>query len=188
MPDWRAIIERDGPAVWRTAYRLLGNHADADECFQEAFVAALEVSRREEVRNWRGLLVHLAAVRAVDWLRRRHRHGRHEPVRDRDRVLSPEPSPPQGALDAEVCEALRAALASLPPTQAEVFCLRCLEGFSYHEIARRLTISIVSVGVLLHRARKRLREQLQEFAEERRTGGVYSAGKSTERGEPEELP
>ena len=40
MPDWREILSRDGPAAWRTAYRLLGNRADADECFQEACMAA----------------------------------------------------------------------------------------------------------------------------------------------------
>ena len=27
MPDWPTILSRDGPAVWRTAYRLLGNRA-----------------------------------------------------------------------------------------------------------------------------------------------------------------
>ena len=36
MPDWQELMNRDGKAVWQTAYRLLGNRADADECFQEA--------------------------------------------------------------------------------------------------------------------------------------------------------
>jgi DNA-directed RNA polymerase specialized sigma24 family protein len=39
MPDWDEILSPDGPAVWRTAYRIVGNRADADECFQEAFLA-----------------------------------------------------------------------------------------------------------------------------------------------------
>ena len=42
MPDRQEIVSRDGDAVWRTAYRYLGNRADADECFQEAFLAAWE--------------------------------------------------------------------------------------------------------------------------------------------------
>ena len=79
MPDWPEIIERDGASVWRTAYRLLGNRADADECFQEAFLAALEVSRREPVRDWGALLRRLAAARALDRLRRRYRHGESRP-------------------------------------------------------------------------------------------------------------
>src|SRR5438445_557444 len=73
MPDWPTILSRDGPAAWRTAYRLLGHRADADECFQDACLAALEVSRRQPVRHWRALLQRLAAARAVDRLRERFR-------------------------------------------------------------------------------------------------------------------
>src|SRR3954451_16250657 len=75
MPDWEEVLSRDGPAVWRTAYRLLGNPADADECFQEAFLDALKVSRRVAVLHWRGLLQRLVAARAVDRLRRNRRRG-----------------------------------------------------------------------------------------------------------------
>jgi RNA polymerase sigma-70 factor, ECF subfamily len=55
MPDWQEILSRDGGAVWQTAYRYVGNRADADECFQEAFLAAFELSRRQEIQNWRAL-------------------------------------------------------------------------------------------------------------------------------------
>jgi RNA polymerase sigma-70 factor, ECF subfamily len=47
------------------------NRADAEECFQEAALAALEFSRRKDVQHWRALLVRLATARAVDRLRRR---------------------------------------------------------------------------------------------------------------------
>jgi RNA polymerase sigma-70 factor, ECF subfamily len=160
MPDWQEILAREGPAVWRTAYRLLGNRADADECFQEAFLAALEVSRRQEVRHWPALLRRLATARAVDRLRERRRRGIREPVDDWDAVRGPAPPPSRGAEDAELAERLRAALARLPAKQAQVFCLHVLEGWSYQEIARHLAASVVAVGVLLHRARKQLRQDL----------------------------
>ncbi len=171
MPDWPGIIERDGAAVWRTAYRLLGNRADADECFQEAFLAALEVSRREPVRDWGALLRRLAASRAIDRLRRRYRHGNSPPVADWDALPGPSPLPSQGIEDAELTESLRAALASLPPKQAEAFCLHHLEEWSYREIAGHLAISVDAVGVLLHRARKRLRELLESSPEVPRVAG-----------------
>ena len=38
---WEDIVDRHGPLVWRCAYRLLGNHAAAADCYQEAFAAAL---------------------------------------------------------------------------------------------------------------------------------------------------
>jgi RNA polymerase sigma-70 factor (ECF subfamily) len=166
MPDWEEIVRRDGPAVWRTAYRLLNNPADADECFQEAFVAALEVSRREEVGNWRGLLLRLAAARAVDRLRQRCRRRSREQTADWDALAGNEPPPSQAAEEAELSQRLRDALAQIPAQQAEVFCLHGLEGWSYQEIAEQLSLSVNTVGVLLHRARKRLRELLAYYQEQ----------------------
>ncbi len=160
MLDWDEIVRRDGPAVWRTAYRLLNNSADADECFQEVFVAALEVSRRQQVANWRALLQRLAAARAVDRLRERYRRRSREQTTDWNTLAGDEPSPSQGAEAAELAQHLRDALAQIPAQQAEVFSLHGLEGWSYQEIAERLSLSINTVGVLLHRARKRLRELL----------------------------
>jgi RNA polymerase sigma-70 factor (ECF subfamily) len=161
MPEWPELLRAHGPAAWRAAYRLLGNRADADDCLQEAFLAALELSRRNDVHNWRALLVHLAAARAVDRLRQRRR-GAGGRVADWDTVPGPTPPPSRGAEDAELADRLRAALAHLTPTQAEAFCLHCLEGWSYEEIARHLSTSTDAVGVHLHRARKRLRELLAD--------------------------
>jgi len=31
--DWQLIVNEQGPLVWQTAYRLLGNEADAADCF-----------------------------------------------------------------------------------------------------------------------------------------------------------
>src|SRR5580765_6378326 len=73
MTDWDEILKRDGPSAWKTAWRVLGNRADADECFQDACLAAFEYSRTQEVRNWRALLQRMANAKAVDRLRLRIR-------------------------------------------------------------------------------------------------------------------
>src|ERR1700722_20233237 len=73
MTDWQEILSRDGPAVWRTGYRGLVSRRYADECFQEVFVDALVLSRRQEIRDWCGLLRRLATVRSIDRLRQRRR-------------------------------------------------------------------------------------------------------------------
>lgn len=162
MPDWDEILARDGPAVWRTACRIVGNRADADECFQEAFLAAWGVARRGPVRHWCALLKRLAAARAVDRLRRRHRQGPHEAVADWDALQSLGTPPSRSAEDAELSARLREALAGLPPKQAEAFCLQALEGWTYAEIAGRMGESTDAIGVLLHRARQRLRRLLSQ--------------------------
>jgi RNA polymerase sigma-70 factor, ECF subfamily len=178
MPDWQEILSRDGKAVWQTAYRVLGNRADADDCFQEAFLAALEISRREDVRHWRALLQRLATARAVDRLRQRHRQADRQQAADWDALAGHEPAPSQTALDAELSDRLRAALGRLPVKQAEAFCLHCLEGWSYAEVARHLAISIDSVGVLVHRARKRLHQLLEVRLEVPRAAGSDPASGS----------
>jgi RNA polymerase sigma-70 factor (ECF subfamily) len=65
---------------------------------------------------------------------------------------------------AELGEHLRDALARLDARQAEVFCLACLEGFDYRQIAAQLGVTINHVGVLLNRAKSSLRERLRAHA------------------------
>ena len=162
MTDWQAVVGRHRQRVWCTAYRMLGNRPDAADCFQETFLAALELSRREPVRNWSALLTHLVVRRALSRLRQRLRHtGRHAELADWATVVSHNPGPVQEAEAAELSARLRQAVAHLPPTQAEAFCLRCLNELSYKDIARRLGVKTSTVGVLLHRARQRLRGLLE---------------------------
>ena len=71
--------------------------------------------------------------------------------------------PESQAIAAELVEQLRLALVQLDPRQAEVFCLARIEEMSYSEIAERLEISTSHVGVLLHRARTTLQEQLSPY-------------------------
>lgn len=157
MTDWNSIVRQHGRVAWLTAYRLLGNYADAWDCYQNTFLEALKVARREAVRDWPPLLRRLATARALDMLRVRYRdNSRSEPARDVLGAATADPGPGQEAEAAELAQRLRAALAQLPPQQAEVFCLRWLDEMSYRQIAERLQLDTNTVGVLLHRARKHL--------------------------------
>jgi RNA polymerase sigma-70 factor (ECF subfamily) len=167
--NWQCIAEEHASAVWQTAYRLLRNHADAADCFQEAFLAAFELSQRQSVRNVRALLLHLATTRAIDQLRRRMRQSRHEANDDDVEAVSARPGPDVVVQNLELAERLRAAIAQLPPQEAKVFCLRYFNDLSYRQIAGELTITSGAVGVLLHRAKGKLRHLLEPVeAEETR--------------------
>lgn len=159
MYDWPTIVKDCGPLVWQTAYRLLGNHADAADCFQETFLAALELSRRQPVRNLPGLLVRLATSRAIDRLRQRGRHEQCQ-AEGRDGDGTGGAGPADEAQTQELVEHLREAIGQLPVQEAKVFCLRYLSEMSYRQIARQLGIGINLVGVSLYRAKARLREAL----------------------------
>ena len=168
--DWKMIIKEYGPAVWQTAYRLLGNDADAADCFQETFVGALELSRRQRVRNFPALLTRLATTRAIDQLRRRFRRERIGSL-EHSRPEEPEnsPNPIQYAQQQELAAMLKTALVHLQPQEAQVFCLRYLNDMSYRQIANELGIKKSATGVILHRARLKLRQFFEVSSKEHKS-------------------
>jgi RNA polymerase sigma-70 factor (ECF subfamily) len=162
MTEWSQIVRQYGPMVWRTAHRLLNNEADASDCFQRAFISALELERAQLIRNWRAVLKRLATARAVECLRRRRREsGRREDCQDRLIIDRKTVGPVQAAEAGELAGRLREAVAMPDDQQAQVFCLACLEDLSYQDIAGQLGITVNHVGVLLHRARANLQERLR---------------------------
>ena len=159
MTDWSKIVRQHGPLVWATAHRLLSNDADANDCFQDAFVSAWELSRQEPIRDWPAALKRLTTARALDRLRRRYRHAdRSEALPDAPLADDDAPDPSQAAMDAEIVVQLRIALSKIDSQQAEVFCLTVFEGMVYREVADQLGLTVSHVGVLLHRAKKSLQD------------------------------
>ena len=161
MIDWDELIRREGPAVWWTAYRLVRNQADADECLQETFLSALEASDRQPILDWPALLQRLATSRAVDRLRKKLRQRRHEEIADLTLAEGAPINPSQYAESLELGSALRSALAQLPTRQVEVFCLHELQDWSYQQIAHQFGTSTSAVGVILHRTRQKLQALLK---------------------------
>src|SRR5512140_2939255 len=97
--EWPVIVRQHGPIVWKTAYRLLGQDADAADCFQETFMSAMDYAGRHEVENWPGLLQRLATARALDQLRRRIRASRRQtPGGSFEHVAASGRSPDQDAV------------------------------------------------------------------------------------------
>jgi RNA polymerase sigma-70 factor (ECF subfamily) len=161
MTNWQALVNEHGPMVWRTASRLLNDDADAADCFQETFIAAVRAARKGRVESWAGLLRRIATVRALDRLRERtRRDGRIESAPVSEALAGKDADPSSDIQARELADKLRHALALLPPRQAEVFCLRFVDGLSYEELGELLGLSANAVGVLLHKARRRLRKLL----------------------------
>ena len=161
--DWSAIVHEHGAQVWRLARRLLDDEADAGDCFQETFVAALAASRSAPVANLPGLLRRICTARAIDLLRRRIRDRRRAaPLVDALAVAAEGPTPADALAGQELAYRLRAALTALPRQQAEVFTLAVVEQLPHAEVAALCGLTANHVGVLVHRARARLRTSLAE--------------------------
>lgn len=157
MTDWNEIVRGHGPSVWRVVRRLTGNDADAADAFQRAFLAAWEWSRKHAADPGAGLLRRMAAARGIECLRERYRKAGRRIALPGD-MENPRTEWPGTRLErGELAEDLRRAIARLEGQQAEVFTLACLEEVGHAEIARELELSETNVGVLLHRAKLKLR-------------------------------
>jgi RNA polymerase sigma-70 factor (ECF subfamily) len=149
-------------AVFRAAYRVTGNSADAEDVLQTVF---LRLARRGdgELDDRAGGYLHRSAVNAaLDVVRSRQRAGwvPLEPAGGESVLASAEPGPERERAGRELRANLRLAMARLSPRAAEIFALRYFEGMPNREIADLLGISQGVVAVLLHRTRARLRKEL----------------------------
>jgi|SRR5262245_16198341 len=157
MINWGAILAEHGATVWKTVYRLLDHNDDAQDCYQETFLAAFRFGRKQTIGDWTSLLVSLATRKALDRLRQRYRTARRSiPIEAVLDLPCEADDPLQQARARELMERVREGMAELPEKQAEVFWLSCLEGLSHQQIAEQMQIPPGEVRVLLHRARARL--------------------------------
>jgi RNA polymerase sigma-70 factor (ECF subfamily) len=157
MVEWASILAAHGLRVWRTVYRLLDHADDALDCYQQTFLAALQIPEPEQIDDWASFLVTLATRRAMDCLCQRYRRrARFVPIDAAPELSGEADDPLQQAQASELMNRVRSGMAELPEKQAEVFWLSCLEGFPNHQIAARMQIPPCEVRVLLHRARHRL--------------------------------
>jgi RNA polymerase sigma factor (sigma-70 family) len=167
-----AEYETDRRLLWAMCYRMTGNAADADDLVQETFVKAIERPPRnldEPLKPW---LVSVAINLSRDLLRRRKRRGyvgewlpTPVPTDDSESPASYEPPAPYTDSPAARYEMLESisfafllALEALTPSQRAVLLLRDVFDYSTSETAAALDITETSAKVLLHRARRRMRE------------------------------
>jgi len=170
-PGLAKVFKEHHERVFRAAYRITGNAADAEDVTQVVF---LRLARREAgapaLSESPGAYLHRAAVNAALDVVRGRQAARTDALEsvDLDPVEDPRRGPERRHGDTEIRAALRRAMAELPPRAAEIFALRYLEGYDNHEIARMLGMPRMTVGVVLHRARTRLRRELDAFVGGRR--------------------
>jgi RNA polymerase sigma-70 factor, ECF subfamily len=165
MTDWDTLVAQEGPTVWRILWKLLGNRSDVEECFQETFVTAVELSRRDAVTYWPAVLVRMATTRGMDRLRSRYRSRRRQQVLEaavqaKTGGVASTDDPVALAIASELSERLREGLTQLPGQYSEIFILHALQGWSYRDIGDRMNMTETAIRTTIHRARQRLRELL----------------------------
>ena len=155
-------------AAHNLARWLLGNHADAEDAVQDAYLRALTYFhsfRGEDGRAWL-----LAIVRHICFEHlRKKRHHLEFPVEDLQFARDEQPSPEALQLQLADQASVRRSLESLPPEFREVMVLREMEGMSYQQIALVTGAPIGTVMSRLARARKKLQDILAATRKEETT-------------------
>ena len=158
------LAVRYGRLVFRAAYRVLGDAAQAEDVQQEVFLRLLQ-SPRKDVTSWPAWLTTSATRLAIDALRRRRRWWAFVPQWTVQAEVA-SGSAEEAGIEAEQAARLRAALGRLSRREAQCFALRYLDGLPLPEVAAALRLTENNVGVILHRARRRLETLLRDTNEE----------------------
>jgi RNA polymerase sigma factor (sigma-70 family) len=154
-PPFQAFLDEHRSAVLGFLLAMVGP-GDAEDCFQETFLAALRAyPRLRDARNMRGWVLTIAHRKALDSLRSRARAP----------VPTPEPPEPAGA-DAGLervanglPEVLRAA-AALPPRQRAAVAHRFVCDLRYREIGAILGCSETAARRSVHDGLAKLRKEI----------------------------
>ena len=153
--------------VFRTAHRITGSAADAEDVLQTIFLRLVKTGEDLDLSpNAEAYLSRAAINASLDLMRSR---GRAKSVgldeEHAGSIESPLRNPEAQQVDRELQTLIRQAVARLGATAAEMFVLRYYEGYDNHEIARMLGKSHLAVGVVLHRARTKLRKEIGHYLE-----------------------
>jgi RNA polymerase sigma-70 factor (ECF subfamily) len=162
--------------IYRTAARLLGTGAGADDVVQDVYLQAWKsFGQFQPGTNCRAWLFKIL-FNTLHHYRRKWLHSRmiKEPDEVLDQAAGPDPPVPEHITDEEML----AALAEVPQDYRAVVLLVDVEEFSYKDAAGILGVPIGTVMSRLSRGRRFLRERLAGMAQSYGIGKPRGEGKS----------
>lgn len=166
----RLVLEYQ-QAVYNVAYRIMGEPQAAEDATQDAFISAFKSLRRFRGGNFKAWLMRIVTNGCYDELRRRKRRPQSslDELSDDNESLaflrSPDQGPESQHQQMELIRAIEHCLEHLPDDQRITAVLCDVEGYDYKEIARMTSVSLGTVKSRMSRARAKMRECLQGFAE-----------------------
>jgi len=167
-PQLEQILASGLPPLYRRAYRILGNAADAEDAVQDALLAAYthldQFRGQAQISTWLTTII-LNCARLQ--LRRRAKHiqvsldestGGPQSVSASERLADQRPNPEDEYIESELSIRLTHLHSQLSPTLRRTFLLRDVDGLSIRETARILGVPTGTVKAQSARARKKLKE------------------------------
>lgn len=166
VPAFDQLVRRWDRKIQGVIFRLVGNHDEARDLSQEAFLKAYRAlgTFKKEARfsSW---LYQIAINATRDRLRRRRRRSdlSLEDVEESAEDLLRQAGPTALELmeSSDLSRMVAAAMAALPEEQREVVILKEYEGLTFPEIAETLDVPLSTVKTRLYRGLGQLRVRLE---------------------------
>ena len=166
--DFAKLVRMFRRRVYSLAFRLLGNHLDADEVVQETFVR-IHRKRGElrEIKYFSTFLMRVATNYSIDLIRRRKGHNSMEdgteslPGDVQMDLAKRVSTPSQEFENKKIMMEIRTALDKLPPKQRLTAILHDIEGYTKPEVAVIMECPEATVRSNLHIARTKLKRSLK---------------------------
>ena len=153
------LVRRHQETAWRTAYRFLGDAAEAEDITQEAFLKILAAASRYQPRAaFTTYLYRVVAHLCIDHSRRK----RPLPRSSLPEAIDHAPGPETALIQKDRAQQVRRGLDTLPPRQRLAIILKYYEGMRYQEIADVMEITTKAVERLLGRARTALHGRIEK--------------------------
>ena len=164
-PTWDEVVREHADRVYRLAYRLSGNRADAEDLTQETFVRVFKSLAEYTPGTFEGWLHRITTNLFLDMVRRRQRI-RFDALPDDagDRLATRQAGPEQTYDEMHLDPEIQGALDALPADFRVAVVLCDLEQLSYEEIAATLGVKVGTVRSRIHRGRVLLRQALAHRA------------------------
>lgn len=162
-----ALVRAHSSVVFRVAFRIVGNEADAEEIVQETFLRGYQLLESFQLRSGFGTWIYRIAVNCAlnrinaSGLKAEYRHGEeNDPEQKTVQVAASTADPERSLLSREIGTAHAMAMQRLTPTERTAFILRHLEDRSTEEIAEVLGIAPNAAKQAVFRAVQKLRREL----------------------------
>ncbi len=160
VPTWEEVAHSHSRFIYSVAYRLSGNHQDAQDLVQEVLLRVRRGLATYRPGNLEGWLSRITTNAFLDRVRKQKRRPTQPLPDDPDRVVEG-----SSGIDAEIAQRdlpdhLQSLLSDLKPEYRIPVVLKDVMGFSYEDIAFQLDVPIGTVRSRIHRGRSRLRDAL----------------------------
>ena len=160
VPDWEEVARTHGRFLYTVAYRLTGDHEDAQDLAQEVLLRVRRGLGTYRPGSREGWLSRITTNVFLDEVRRRRRRPVLPLPPDPDAVVPPAPASDDPSVASELPLEVQSALAALPVDFRVPVVLCDVSGLSYQEIADALGVPLGTVRSRIHRGRSLLRRAL----------------------------